>query len=52
MFRVRVRVDPVFLKEHSADPRAGQPGVAYVRLDPATPWPAFLEPGATDAAQR
>ena len=52
MFRVRVRVDPAFLKEHSADLRAGQPGVAYVRLDPATPWPAFLEPGATDAAQR
>ena len=39
MFRVRVRVDPESLKAHSADPRAGQPGVAYVRLDPARPGP-------------
>jgi HlyD family secretion protein len=49
MFRVRIRVDTEFLKKHSAELRAGQPGIGYIRLDPATSWPAFLEPGATDA---
>jgi HlyD family secretion protein len=46
MFRVRVRVDPELLHRHAAEVRTGLPGVAYIRLDPRTPWPATLMPGA------
>jgi HlyD family secretion protein len=27
-----------------ADLHAGVPGLAYIRFDPHTPWPAFLQP--------
>ncbi|TSD84043.1 HlyD family efflux transporter periplasmic adaptor subunit [Mycobacterium sp. KBS0706] len=46
MFRVRVRIDPALLRAHAAEVRSGLPGVAYLRLDPAAAWPAFLEPRA------
>ena len=46
MFRVRVRIDPELLRRHAAEVRAGLPGVSYIRLDPRTPWPAALMPGA------
>lgn len=43
MFRVRVRVDPEFLRAHTDLARSGLPGVAYIRLDPHIAWPAALE---------
>ncbi len=46
MFRVRVRIDPQRLKEHADAVRSGLPGMAYVRTDPAAPWPPQLAGGA------
>ena len=43
MFRVRVRIDPAFLRAHAAEVRSGLPGLAYIRLD-ETAWPAALQP--------
>ena len=48
MFRVRVRVDPAFLRAHVAEVRSGLPGVAYVRLDPRVAWPPALLTAAAD----
>jgi HlyD family secretion protein len=44
MFRVKVRIDPDLLRAHAEKVRTGLPGVAYLRLDPATAWPAQLQP--------
>jgi HlyD family secretion protein len=43
MFRVRARIDPELLKQHLEQVKTGVPGVAYVKIDPAAPWPARLE---------
>lgn len=43
MFRVKVRADPAWLAAHADLAKAGMPGVAYVRLDAAQPWPARLQ---------
>jgi HlyD family secretion protein len=42
MFRVKVRIDEALLRAHLDSVRTGLPGVAYVRLDPAVPWPQWL----------
>ncbi len=42
VFRVKVRIDPDILKEYESLVKIGVPGVAYIRLDPDTPWPEFL----------
>ncbi len=42
MFRVKVRADPDALRRIMGTARVGLPGVAYVRVDPAYPWPAWL----------
>ena len=42
MFRVKVRVDQDFLAPRMARVRTGLPGIAYVRVDPQTEWPASL----------
>ena len=44
MFRIRIRIDPALLRRHEAAVRSGLPGLAYIRLDPKTPWPAALQP--------
>lgn len=44
MFRVRAQVAPELLEKHLLQVKTGLPGVAYVRLDGATPWPAHLQP--------
>jgi HlyD family secretion protein len=44
MFRVRARVDADFVASHVGGMRAGQPGMAYLRLDPGLDWPAALQP--------
>ena len=43
MFRVRAHISPELLRQYILRVKAGLPGVAYVSLDPATPWPARLE---------
>jgi len=43
MFRVRVRIDPNWLKGRSDAVSSGLPGVAYVLTEPATPWPDRLQ---------
>ncbi len=43
MFRVKVKPDPAWLKEHRDLAKGGMPGVAYVRLDAGAPWPANLQ---------
>ena len=42
MFRVRAQISPELLQKHLAQVKTGLPGVAHVRLDPATEWPARL----------
>ncbi len=42
MFRIKVRIDPAILQRHLEEIRVGLPGVAYIRLDPKQPWPAWL----------
>jgi Multidrug resistance efflux pump len=46
MFRIRVRIDPERLRAHADSVRSGLPGVAYLRLDPAVPWPPQLQGNA------
>ena len=43
MFRVRARIGTELLKQHIQQVKTGVPGMAYVKLDPAIPWPANLE---------
>jgi len=43
MFRIRVRIDPKLLHAHEAEVRSGLPGLAYIRTDPKTAWPADLQ---------
>ncbi len=43
MFRVKVQIDPELVKGHEAVVKPGLPGMAYVQLDSAVPWPASLQ---------
>lgn len=43
MFRVRSQIAPDLLQRYLEQVKTGLPGRAYVRLDPDTPWPDFLE---------
>ncbi len=43
MFRVRVRIDPERLRAHADKVKSGEPGVAYVKVDPQAPWPKRLQ---------
>jgi HlyD family secretion protein len=42
MFRVKAQIPEDLLRKHIAQVKTGLPGVAYVRLDPRTPWPDHL----------
>lgn len=42
VFRVRANIAPELLQQHLAQVKTGLPGTAYVKLDPAAPWPAQL----------
>ncbi len=44
MFRVKARISTSLLEKHISKVKTGLPGMAYLRLDPATPWPASLPP--------
>jgi HlyD family secretion protein len=43
MFRVKAQIDRELLVRYRAQVKTGLPGVAWVRLDPAAPWPAQLQ---------
>jgi HlyD family secretion protein len=43
MFRVRLKVDPDWLRARAQDVRTGLPGVGYLRLDPTVAWPSKLQ---------
>jgi len=43
MFRVKVKIAPELLTKYIERVRTGLPGVAYVRLDNAVPWPENLQ---------
>ena len=43
MFRVKARIDPDLLRRNIRQVKTGLPGMAYVRIDPKTLWPAKLE---------
>jgi HlyD family secretion protein len=46
MFRIRVRIDPEQLRGRAETARGGMPGAAYIKLDPAAPWPPQLQGSA------
>jgi len=43
MFRVRAQIPIELLKNNITQVKTGLPGMAYIRLDPAAPWPAHLQ---------
>ena len=43
MFRIRVRIDPDWLREREDAVSSGLPGVAYVLADPEAKWPDWLQ---------
>ena len=43
MFRVKARIDPELLKRHMEQVKTGLPGVAYLKLDADSEWPAHLQ---------
>ena len=43
MFRLKARIDPALLRKHLHQVKTGLPGMAYVRLDRDTEWPAALQ---------
>jgi HlyD family secretion protein len=43
MFRIKARIDPELLKKYIRSAKTGLPGMAYVRLDERSAWPANLE---------
>ncbi|MBK3734598.1 HlyD family efflux transporter periplasmic adaptor subunit [Azospirillum brasilense] len=43
MFRVKAQIPPPLLRKYIRDVKTGLPGVAYVRIDPDTEWPANLQ---------
>jgi len=42
MFRVKIKIDPEFLRQRIEMSKTGIPGVAYVRLIPDASWPEYL----------
>jgi HlyD family secretion protein len=43
MFRVKAQIPPDLLRKYITQVKTGLPGVAYVRLDANTEWPARLQ---------
>lgn len=42
-FRVKAHIDPELLRQYVGMVKTGLPGVAYVQLEPPTPWPARFQ---------
>ncbi|WP_417777494.1 HlyD family secretion protein [Stutzerimonas xanthomarina] len=47
MFRVKARIDPELLKRHMEQVKTGLPGMAYLKLDANSEWPADLQINVT-----
>ncbi len=47
MFRVKARIDPELLKRHMEQVKTGLPGMAYLKLDAKSEWPADLQINVT-----
>lgn len=43
MFRIKASLDPQLVRRYERGAKIGMPGVAWVRLDPAVPWPRRLQ---------
>ena len=43
MFRIKARIDPELLRQHIRQVKTGLPGMAYLRTNPNTEWPDFLQ---------
>jgi HlyD family secretion protein len=43
MFRIKAHIPPELLRKYIQRVKTGLPGMAYVRLDPNTPWPEELQ---------
>lgn len=43
MFRIKARIAPELLRKYIQQVKTGLPGIAYVRVDPDTEWPATLQ---------
>ncbi len=43
MFRIKASLDPALVRRFERGTKIGMPGVAWVRLDPAVPWPRRLQ---------
>ncbi len=43
MFRIKAKIPPELLRKYIRLVKTGIPGVAYVQLDPNTPWPTNLQ---------
>ncbi|MCP9928805.1 efflux RND transporter periplasmic adaptor subunit [Cyanobium sp. CH-040] len=43
MFRIKASLDPQLVQRYERGAKIGMPGVAWVRLDPAEPWPDRLQ---------
>ena len=42
---VKLRIDAELLRRNAEKVRTGLPGIGYVRLNPETAWPSWLDPG-------
>lgn len=52
MFRVKVTIDPEFLRTHQDRLNSGSPGIAYVLLDGHSSWPETLRVSANGKHQQ
>ncbi len=43
MFRIKVKIEDVFLKNNARQIKTGVTGVAYIRIDPNAEWPEHLQ---------
>ena len=43
MFRIKTSLDPALVRRYERGAKIGMPGVAWVHLDPAVPWPRRLQ---------
>lgn len=43
MFRIKASIEPALVRRYEQGAKIGMPGVAWVRLDPAVPWPRRLQ---------
>lgn len=43
MFRIKVKIEEVFLKNNTRQIKTGVTGVAYIRIDPNAEWPEHLQ---------